>query len=233
MKDWRKMTVGEIVTADFRAAQVFKGAGIDFCCGGGQNLEAAALENQLDVNELVNKLNNLQEVEAKAGINLNFKDWNADFLSDYIVNQYHNKVYRVLPEIMAYVDRIVEVHGGNHPELIKIQELFAFIHEEMPAHQRREEAYLFPAIKERLANSSERSAEIIRSELKDLMEEHDQVGGAMDQINRISKRYSLPTDACNTYRLTYQMLEEFEDDLHEHVHLENNILFPKAAQLIK
>lgn len=230
MKDLRKMTVGEIVTEDFRAARVFKNAGIDFCCGGDRLLEEAASENQIDVNELEFKLNNLQDVESRSG-NLNFKDWSADFLSDYIVNQYHNKAYRVLPEITPLIAKIVDVHGDNHPELLEIQELFAFINTELPIHQKREEAHLFPAIKERIGTSSEKSKEIIGSELKDLMEEHDEVGGAMDKINKISNGYKIPADGCNTYRLTYQLLEEFEDDLHEHVHLENNILFPKAQKL--
>lgn len=234
MKELRKMTVGEIVADDFRAAKVFKNAGIDFCCGGDRSLEVAASEKKLNVHELELKLNKLDEMESESGPNLNFKDWNADFLSDYIVNRYHNKVYRVLPEIMAYLNKSANVHGNNHPELLEIRELFAFINEELPAHQRKEETLLFPAIKETVGNpSSERSKEMIRFELKNLKEEHDQVGSAMDKINHISNGYKVPADGCNTFRLTYQLLEEFEDDLHEHVHLENNILFPKALELTK
>lgn len=230
MKDFKKMKVGDIVTEDFRAAQVFKNEGIDFCCGGNITLQEIASEKKLNVEEIEYKLNNLESIPANN--QLNFKEWDLGFLSDYVVNQYHNKVNEVLPTIMLYLNKIVSVHGDNHPELSEVLDLFTIVNNEMPEHQRREEEKLFPAIKEVLKSNSVDAKKMIHSELTDLEDDHDFIGGTMDKINEITGRYALPEDACNTYRITFKMLEEFEDALHEHVHIENNILFPKSLTLV-
>lgn len=231
MKDLRNMKVGDIVTEDFRAAEIFKREGIDFCCGGNQSLEQAAKEKNLNIAEIEYKLNNLDEVVSNR--QLNYNDWNLDFLCDYIVNEYHNKVYKLLPQLMTYLNKLVQVHGANHPELKEIADLFLLVKTELPIHQRQEEEVFFPAIKEALRTNSVEAKEIITSQIAPMMDEHELIGGTIDKINVLSKRYSVPDDGCNTYRLTYKLLEEFEDDLHTHVHLENNILYPKALNLTK
>lgn len=231
MKDLRSMKVGDIVTEDFRAAEIFKREGIDFCCGGNQSLELAAKEKNLNIDEIEYKLNNLDEVVSNR--QLNYNDWNLDFLCDYIVNEYHNKVYKLLPQLMTYLNKLVQVHGANHPELKEIADLFLLVKTELPIHQRQEEEVFFPAIKEALRTNSVQAKEIITSQIAPMMDEHELIGGTIDKINVLSKRYSVPDDGCNTYRLTYKLLEEFEDDLHTHVHLENNILYPKALNLTK
>lgn len=231
MKDLRNMKVGDIVTEDFRAAEIFKREGIDFCCGGNQSLEQAAKEKNLNIAEIEYKLNNLDEVVSNR--QLNYNDWNLDFLCDYIVNEYHNKVYKLLPQLMTYLNKLVQVHGANHPELKEIADLFLLVKTELPIHQRQEEEVFFPAIKEVLRTNSVQAKEIITSQIAPMMDEHELIGGTIDKINVLSKRYSVPDDGCNTYRLTYKLLEEFEDDLHTHVHLENNILYPKALNLTK
>lgn len=231
MKDLRSMKVGDIVTEDFRAAEIFKREGIDFCCGGNQSLEQAAKEKNLNITEIEYKLNNLDEVVSNR--QLNYNDWNLDFLCDYIVNEYHNKVYKLLPQLMTYLNKLVQVHGANHPELKEIADLFLLVKTELPIHQRQEEEVFFPAIKEALRTNSVQAKEIITSQIAPMMDEHELIGGTIDKINVLSKRYSVPDDGCNTYRLTYKLLEEFEDDLHTHVHLENNILYPKALNLTK
>lgn len=229
MKNLKEMKVGDIVTDDYRAAEIFKQQGIDFCCGGNQSLEQAAKEKKLDIVELENKLNNLDAVVA--GHQSNFKDWKPDFLCDYIVNEYHNKVYNVLPQLMAYLNKIVQVHGAHHPELKEIANLFALINTELPIHQHQEENVFFPAIKELVSTNSSEAKKIINSQITPMIDEHELIGGTMDKINVLSKSYVVPADGCNTYRVTYKLLEEFEDDLHTHVHLENNILYPKALKL--
>ncbi|MCK9344069.1 MAG: iron-sulfur cluster repair di-iron protein [Massilibacteroides sp.] len=229
MKDLKDRKVGDIVTEDYRAAEVFKGYGIDYCCGGNQSLGQAASDKKIDVAELELKLNNLDTVAASR--HLSFSDWKLDFLSDYIVNEYHNKVYRVLPELRNYLEKIVKVHGANHPELKEISKLFSLINTELPIHQHQEEDVLFPAIKELVNTDSSEAKRIISSQFAQMMDEHELIGGTMDKIKVLSKNYVVPADGCNTYRVTYKLLEEFEDDLHAHVHLENNILFPKALTL--
>jgi len=223
------MMLGEIVADDFRTAGIFKNAGIDFCCGGKKTLEQVCHEKALNVDSLVKQLEILQV--SPANVTQNYKDWSLDFLADYIANTHHKYVLKTLPELVSYTQKIANVHGNHHPELIEVAGLFGKINSEMLQHLRNEEEVLFPAIKEVLKNNSVSSKAIILSEITRMSGEHEFAGGAMDKINEITKGYAVPTDGCNTYLVTFKLLQQFEDDLHVHVHLENNILYPKALHL--
>lgn len=229
MNDNSVLTIGEIVTRDFRAAEIFKNAGIDFCCGGSQSLEQACKGKNIDRTVLETELAKLENTTVNALHN--FNEWNLDFLCDYIVNAHHKTVIRLLPQLTAYTQKIKEVHGSQHQELIEIANLFSKINEELLQHLRNEEEVLFPAIKELLKTNSLDAKATIISEITRMKGEHEFAGGAMDKINVLSDNYSVPVDGCNTYHVTYKLLEEFEDDLHIHVHLENNILYLKALNL--
>ncbi len=231
MEKYRNVKIGEIVTNDFRAAEIFKNAGIDFCCGGNQSLEQACSEKKIDIAVLEAELAKLEKTTVNALHN--FNEWSLDFLSDYIVNTHHKTVQKLLPQLLAYTQKIEQVHGAHHPELVEIAGLFSQINDELLQHLRNEEEVLFPAIKELLrTNSAEAKATVI-SEITRMTGEHEFAGGAMDKINVLSDNYSVPADGCNTYKVAYKLLEQFEDDLHIHVHLENNILYPKALYLAK
>ena len=229
MKTYKQTKIGDIVTQDFRAAEVFKKAGIDFCCGGSQSLEAACRDKKLDVAEIESELEKLENSEP--GSSHKFNEWKLDFLCDYIVNTHHQTVMKLLPELTFYTQKIAEVHGDNHPELPEIANLFAQVDTELRQHLCNEEEVLFPAIREVLKTNSAESKATIISEITRMTGEHEFAGGAMDKINELSRRYAVPEDGCNTYRVAYKLLEQFEDDLHIHVHLENNILYPKAMKL--
>ena len=229
MKTYKQTKIGDIVTQDFRAAEVFKKAGIDFCCGGSQSLEAACRDKKLDVAEIESELEKLENSEP--GSSHKFNEWKLDFLCDYIVNTHHQTVMKLLPELTFYTQKIAEVHGDNHPELSEIANLFAQVDTELRQHLCNEEEVLFPAIREVLKTNSAESKATIISEITRMTGEHEFAGGAMDKINELSHRYAVPEDGCNTYRVAYKLLEQFEDDLHIHVHLENNILYPKAMKL--
>ena len=229
MKTYKQTKIGDIVTQDFRAAEVFKKAGIDFCCGGSQSLEAACRDKKLDVAEIESELEKLENSEP--GSSHKFNEWKLDFLCDYIVNTHHQTVMKLLPELTFYTQKIAEVHGDNHPELSEIANLFAQVDTELRQHLRNEEEVLFPAIREVLKTNSAESKATIISEITRMTGENEFAGGAMDKINELSHRYAVPEDGCNTYRVAYKLLEQFEDDLHIHVHLENNILYPKAMKL--
>ena len=229
MKTYKQTKIGDIVTKDFRAAEVFKKAGIDFCCGGSQSLEAACRDKKLDVAEIESELEKLENSEP--GSSHKFNEWKLDFLCDYIVNTHHQTVMKLLPELTFYTQKIAEVHGDNHPELSEIANLFAQVDTELRQHLCNEEEVLFPAIREVLKTNSAESKATIISEITRMTGEHEFAGGAMDKINELSRRYAVPEDGCNTYRVAYKLLEQFEDDLHIHVHLENNILYPKAMKL--
>jgi len=221
----KNMTVGEIVAEDFRAASIFKNAGIDFCCGGKKKLDQICSETGTDPDELVKKLNEMRG--ARNTTVHNYKEWEPGFLCDYIVNTHHKYVLKTMPELLQYTSKISEVHGERHPELKEVAELFAAINRELLQHLKNEEEVLFPAIKDFLKTGSENSRKIILSEISRLSDEHEFAGGAMDKINHITNGYLVPADGCNTYHVTFSLLEQFEDDLHTHVHLENNVLFPK------
>ena len=225
----KTLTVGEIVANDFRTSSAFKKVGIDFCCGGKQSFSDACNEKGIDIIQLENEI--LKVSEEPLNEFMNFKNWEPGFLCDYIVNTHHKFVVKNLPELVFYTQKIANVHGDHHPELIEIANLFGKINTELIQHLKNEEKVLFPAIKEVVAVNSAKAKETIKAEIDRMLGEHEFAGGAMDEINIISKGYQVPEDGCNTYRVAFKMLEQFEDDLHTHVHLENNILFNKALEL--
>ena len=223
------LSLGEIVANDFRTASLFKEAGIDFCCGGKKTLKQACDEKFLKPDQLVEQLHKLQTQPVSPS--QNFNTWDLGFLADYIVNTHHKYVLKTLPELVFYTQKIASVHGEHHPELIQVADLFAKVNTELLQHLQKEEEVLFPAIKEVLKNVGPEARKTIASEIKRMSGEHEFAGGAIDQINVLTKNYIIPDDACNTYRVALKLLQQFEDDLHIHVHLENNILYPKALLL--
>jgi regulator of cell morphogenesis and NO signaling len=225
----KEMTIGEIVALDFRAAEIFKHAGIDFCCGGKKSIGTACSELGISKDDLMLKL---EELKSTPNTSTNkFNEWETGFLCDYIVNTHHKYVLRTLPDLVGYTTKIAAVHGDNHPELKDVAEIFSRINTELLQHLRNEEEVLFPSIKEVLKSGSENAKTKIKSEIERMSGEHEFAGGAMDRINVITSGYSVPADGCNTYQVTFRLLAQFEDDLHTHVHLENNILYPKALEL--
>jgi regulator of cell morphogenesis and NO signaling len=222
-------TIGEIVANDFRAASIFKDAAIDFCCGGNKSLAEACTEKGADLSQIVQQLDSLSL--SPLSNSMNFKEWDLGFLCDYIVNTHHKFVLKTLPELIYYTQKIADVHGDHHPELPEVAELFSKINAELLQHLKNEEEVLFPAIKEVEKNASPEIKATIVSEITRMQGEHEFAGGAMDKINVLTNNYLIPEDACNTYRVSLKLLEQFEDDLHIHVHLENNILYPKALKL--
>lgn len=222
-------SIGEIVANDFRAATLFKEAGIDFCCGGNKSLSEACMETGADVSRLMQQLETLAQTPVSGA--MNFKEWDLGFLSDYIVNTHHKFVLKNMPELVFYTQKIADVHGAHHPELIEVADLYTKINKELLQHLKNEEEVLFPAIKAAGINASPEVKSTIISEITRMQGEHEFAGGAMDKIKILTQNYLVPTDACNTYRVSLQLLEQFEDDLHVHVHLENNILYPKALKL--
>lgn len=228
-------TIGEIVATDFRTAAVFENHGIDFCCGGQTALATACKEKGLDLALITEELATIQHEPAERG--QNYSAWTLPFLADYIVNTHHVWLKENDEQIAAYARKIAAVHGAHHPEVIRIAAIFDKIASDMAAHLKEEEEVFFPALKRayaaRIAGGmpDEPDLEAIRVSLLRLQSEHEEIGDAVQTIRHLAQDYALPDDVCNTFMLTYQKLKEFEDDLHKHVHLENNILFPKAAAL--
>ena len=233
----KELTIGDLVSKDFRKAEVFKKFGLDFCCGGKKTLTKACKEKGLDVVEIEKELKAVEETPSTSSQDYN--NWELGFLADYILNTHHKYVVQALPVIYEYTQKVAKVHGDRHPEAIEIANDFMRVAEELTSHMAKEENLLFPYIKQLAAAKLNGTAMnpspfgTIQNPIKMMEMEHEMVGDVMENINNLAYGYTPPEDACTTFRLSYAKLKEFEDDLHQHIHLENNILFPKAIALEK
>jgi regulator of cell morphogenesis and NO signaling len=230
-------TVGELAAKDFRKAEVFKKYGIDFCCGGKRSLREVCDEKGLDIVEVEREL--AEKEKTKGTRPAMYDQWAPDFLADYIVNTHHSFVEKMLPDLKAYSSKVAEVHGPNHPELHTLRELVTSLNLELTDHMMKEERILFPFIKS-LVVAEREGVEIrlphfrsVNNPIHMMEHEHDAAGKLLEEIRSITNDYELPQGACASFTLLYNMLQEFEEDLHIHIHLENNILFPKAIELEK
>lgn len=230
-----KETLGQIAAQDLRKAEVFKKYGLDFCCGGKKTVKEACMEKGIDPALVEQELNQADKNPVTRP--LPYNEWTLDFLADYIVQTHHHYVRKALPDLVAYATKVASVHGGHHPELHDIRNLVLEVNTEMSSHMVKEEKVVFPYIKELVRNNGQASqAEdfgSIQSPINMMEEEHEVVGKALEEIRALSNNFTVPADGCASYQLLFKMLEEFESDLHIHVHLENNILFPKALEAEK
>lgn len=226
-------TVRDVVAADFRAAAIFQQHGLDFCCGGGRTIADACQAKGVSIEELSKKLEELAATPA-AGIP-QFNLWSPALLVDYIVGNHHRYVRETAPTILAHAKKVARVHGDHRPETVRIAELFEGVVRELDQHMQKEEGILFPAIKRIAGGAGSAPAAMpfgsIRNPIRMMEMEHQDAGNDMAEIRQLSHDFTPPEDACMTYRVLYQELHAFEQDLHQHVHLENNILFPKAVEL--
>lgn len=232
-------TLGEIAAKDLRKAEVFKKYGLDFCCGGKKTVKEACAEKGIDVTKVEQELQNADKSSFTARP-LPYNDWSLDFLADYIVNTHHSYVRKTIPDIRNYTEKVAKVHGAHHPELLRINQLAQEVCDEMSAHMVKEEQVLFPYVKKLVAEKKDGTREVkfgnldsVQTPINMMEMEHELVGNNMDEIRKISNNYAVPEDGCASYAFLFKTLDEFENDLHIHVHLENNILFPKAINLEK
>lgn len=230
-------TLGELVAKDLRKAAIFKKYGLDFCCGGKKTVKEACAAKGIDVTVIEKELQETDRVSDSRP--LPYNEWKPGFLADYIVNTHHTYVNKTLPDLLFYGNKVSKVHGTHHPELIEINKLIKDINSELTSHMVKEEQVLFPYIKELEINFEARSSlsqpgfGTVKNPINMMEMEHELVGGMFEVIKKLTSNYTLPFDACASYSLLFRMLEEFENDLNLHIHLENNILFPKAIQMEK
>lgn len=230
-------TLGELVNQDFRLATIFSELKLDFCCGGKMTLKQACLEKQLNYSQVIAQIE-----KSKANPNqghIPYQDWSLDFLADYIVQTHHNYVRKHLPTIQQLSDKLMRVHGSSHPELVVVNELVVAIRDELNPHMFKEEQILFPFIKALvLAEKTASKMEpvhfgTVQNPIHMMELEHEQVGQYFEKIRQVTENYQLPADACGSYTALFNMLQGFEEDLHIHIHLENNVLFPRSLELEK
>ena len=229
--------IGELVAKDYRTASVFKKYGIDFCCQGNRTINEACEKKNIDSKSVVNDLDAV--IQAQGANTTNYKSWPLDLLADYIEKKHHRYVEEKSAEIKPYLDKICRVHGGRHPELFEINEHFNATAGELAKHMKKEELILFPYVR-KLATAKHEGSKVIappfgtvQNPIEAMMQEHTNEGDRFRKVSALSNNYTPPQDACNTFAVTFALLKEFEQDLHLHIHLENNILFPKAIELEK
>ena len=234
MEDIRNSKIGELVADDYRKAGVFKKFGLDFCCGGGKSIAEACEKKGINEEELIDAIKLLDDKEDAS--EQNFNEWKLDLLADYIINVHHSYVRQNLPLILQFSYKAARVHGHAHDELVKINEKFQLVADELTMHMQKEEMVLFPYIKELAKSSVNEPASpppfgTVANPIRMMEAEHENAGNLLKEISELSNDYTPPEYACNTWRVLFAHLEDFENDLHRHIHLENNILFPKAIQL--
>jgi regulator of cell morphogenesis and NO signaling len=235
MNALEERTVGEIVSDDYRTAGVFKKYGLDFCCGGKKKLADACERKGLDLDLLLSEIDELPQHDNGQH---NYKEWSPTFLVDYIINNHHHFVRTKLPEIRAYATKVAKVHGKSYPVLNDMLGAFMVLKDEILSHLDGEEKVLFPYIKKMADTGSDQTdneiainANTAAQAITMMEQEHDEAGKLMSQLEEMSNGFNPPEDACTTFRVYFQNLKAFRDDLHKHVHLENNILFPKALEM--
>lgn len=228
-------TIGEMVAEDYRIAQVFKNHKIDFCCKGNRSIEQVAEKNNLDLDVLLEEIDLVKNQSSND--NTDFKLWPLDLLADYIEKKHHRYVETQIPILKQYLSKLCKVHGLRHPELFEITEHFNTSAGELSMHMKKEELMLFPWVRKmvkalQLHETLDRPHfGTVKNPISTMMQEHENEGDRFRLIAELSNDYTPPADACSTYRVAFSLLKEFEEDLHRHIHLENNILFPKAEIL--
>ncbi len=221
----KNQTVGNIVSQLPKASELFKQYKIDFCCGGDKPLGEVIRQQNINEEELLEKLDVLSK--EKDSINTpDFINMSSSELIDYIVNTHHVFVRNILPELNGLIVKILQVHGINHQELFKVHQHFSLLKLELEQHLIKEEEILFPLIKEYDKNQSNKIFEV----MEETEDEHETAGNVLKELRKITNDYQVPKDGCTTYFITYKKLQELESDLFQHIHLENNILFKRLSK---
>lgn len=229
--------VGEIARFNYKTVEVFEKLRIDFCCGGDLSLEEACKRQNVQASEVLESIKKL--IGSTPTDNDRIHALPMDQLIDHIVKVHHSYVLESIPVLQRYLNKIANVHGANHPELAQVEDSFNQAAENLLSHMEKEEQILFPTIKEMIAAKAAGTeyegshCGTVKSPISVMKQEHEAEGDRFEQLSTITKNYSIPADACNTYSYAFQKLQEFEQDLHRHIHLENNILFPEAIKLEK
>lgn len=227
--------VGGIVAENFKTAKVFTEYGIDFCCKGGISLSDACEKNGVALDRILTDLK-LAVIQPEE---VHFKAFGLGQLIDHIVTTHHQYVENTIPPLKIYLPKIASVHGDRHPELLEVAQEFLLAADALTTHMKKEELILFPYIK--AMEEADRTGlplskahfGHIDNPIAMMEDEHDTEGERFRRISVLTDGYTCPPDGCQTYRVAFAMLKEFEADLHTHIHLENNILFPKAQELFK
>lgn len=235
METLEKIKIGDVVAKNFKTAAVFSKYGLDFCCGGQRSIEDAAAKKNIKLEPLLIELN--QVLNEPSSEQIDFNSWPSDLLVSYIVKTHHRYVREKTPVLLAYLNKVARVHGDRHPELHEINRLFEESAVDLGHHLQKEEQILFPFIERLEESKSEQEVPAapafgtVKNPIQMMLHEHEAEGDRFEKIRELTSNYTVPADGCSTYKVAFEMLEDFENDLHKHIHLENNILFQKSIKL--
>jgi len=230
----QETSVGDIVKSHFQTVKIFDHYQIDFCCGGKQSLAEACAKKSIDPNKIIAQL---EEAIKILTLVPKFDEMPLDALIQYIREKHHSYVREQIPMLTKFLDKIEQVHGNKHPEIEMINAHFKASVKSLSQHMEQEENELFSLIEKLLKIKNGESVDassisiIAEESISSLIKDHENEGSRFEEISRLTLSYQPPRGACNTFRAAYENLFAFEKDLHRHVHLENNILFPKAIRL--
>jgi len=234
MKITEQQTLSAIALEHHQVIPVFEKYDLDFCCRGKRTLSQACAEKNVSVNEV---LSEMQLAKTIAKPILPFTEMSAEQLISYILIHHHFYVKNAIPVIINHLEKLAMKHGDRYTHLVKIYRLFNIVKDELEPHMQKEELVLFPRIKEIAALVLQNkdiyyAPDYINAPIHVMESEHDNAGQAMFEIRRLTNNYTAPEDACTTHKVCMDELKAFETDLHQHVHLENNILFPLATSMM-
>ncbi|EPP68223.1 iron-sulfur cluster repair protein ScdA, partial [Staphylococcus epidermidis Scl22] len=220
-----KRQVADVVTDYPKSADIFRNVGIDFCCGGQESIASAVNHKpNIDLNSLLNKLNHIDNTEGNSTINPKFL--NVESLIQYIQSAYHETLKEEFKNLTPYVTKLAKVHGPSHPYLLKLQDLYREFRDSMLDHIRKEDEEDFPKL---IQYSQGQDVQNIKIILEDLINDHEDTGQLLNVMNQLTSDYQAPEEACGTWKLVYQRLQNIERQTHQHVHLENHVLFKKVS----
>lgn len=228
-------TVAEWVTERPGRTRLFERLGIDYCCGGQRTLAEACSDKGLDAKSVVQTIAALESLEGGTGGTE--KDWRQASLTElaiHIEETHHRYVKEEAPRLEKLAQKVAAVHGANHPELFDVKRVYGELQAELLSHLQKEEGILFPAIKKLEAAGGtpvQFGFGTVANPIHMMISEHDSAGHNMEELRRLTNGYQCPPDGCGSFRGLYDGLKQFEEDLHEHIHKENNILFPRAIEL--
>ncbi len=231
-------TIKDLAVENPESTRVFEALGIDYCCGGKRPVEEACAHAGISVDELQARIEAV--IKDSASRNDRDKNWASRSISDlvnHVVTTHHAYVRNEIPRITALLEKIGAKHGERHPELFEVKSVFAGLAAELTVHMMKEEQVLFPYLvrMEEAVLESEPAPPAMFGSIEHpihmMMFEHDSAGVALGQLKELTGGYIAPSDGCTTYAAAYRALAEFEADLHQHIHLENNILFPRAIEM--
>jgi regulator of cell morphogenesis and NO signaling len=237
MKTLTEKTIGQFVAENYKTAAVFKKYKIDFCCNGNRTISQACEQHNLHKEAIESELEDVLTASSQQEDTINYKSWPLDLLVDYIEKKHHRYVKAQIPILNQYLNKLCKVHGANHLELFEVRELFDGCGAELTSHMDKEEKILFPAVKNLAAvqshieNLKHFAFGTVKNPIQMMMHEHDTEGSRFRKISELTNNYTPPVDACETYKVAFALLKEFEADLQLHIHIENNIIFPKSIKL--